>query len=304
MSERAGPVFLGGLAHSGKTQVRMVLDAHPELSMTRRTYLWDRFYGRFGDLADHRNLDRCLRAVTADRATSQLDPDPDRIRLDLAGHAPTYARLFGTLHAQHAARLGKPRWGEQLGGVERFADPIFAEFPAARMIHMIRDPRTEIAVGDGLMGTVGWYTARWIASAELAKRNLRRYGGRYRIVRYESLRTAPQDTMRALCDFLDLDLLPDIERAIASIWSESDAPTSSSSPVAARRGSRSATAFVERYAAADLRELAYPDTPGLPRSARDRLSYQLVDRPLNRAAMTAWRLLEGRTLAKPMRDSI
>ena len=38
-----GPIYLGGLAHSGKTPLRAALGAHPDVSLTRKTGLWDRF---------------------------------------------------------------------------------------------------------------------------------------------------------------------------------------------------------------------------------------------------------------------
>src|SRR6266536_1371779 len=60
MSDDRGPIYIAGLAHSAKTPLRAALAAHPDISMTRRTYMWGRFYGRFGDLTDERNAERCL----------------------------------------------------------------------------------------------------------------------------------------------------------------------------------------------------------------------------------------------------
>jgi hypothetical protein len=218
-----GPIFIGGRAHTGKTPVRIVLGAHPDISMTRRTHLWDRFFGRFGDLSEPRNLERCLETIAADPGAAQLHPDPDRIRRELLGGPATYARLFDLLHRHHAERLGKRRWGDQLGGVERFADAIFAGYPSARMIHMIRDPRRDAGRCRRRWAAVGWETARWLASARLAERNRRRYPGRYRVVRFESLVAAPDDTLRGLCAFLDERFEPSMQRAVATIGLGEDA---------------------------------------------------------------------------------
>lgn len=297
-----GPIFIGGLAHSGKTPVRIVLGAHPDISMTRRTHLWDRFFGRFGDLAEPRNLERCLETMLADPGAARLHPDPGRIRHELLGGPVTYTRLFGLLHRHHAERLGKRRWGDQLGGVERFADVIFAGFPSARMIHMIRDPRVDAGRGPRRRwGAVGWETGRWLASAELAERNLRRYPGRYRVVRSESLTGTPADTVRDLCGFLDEEFVPSMERVLATIGLREEADPAGDR-ARASRGSATAMAFVDRYAGQSLRALDYPATTGAWLSSRDRLSFTLVNRPLNRMSMTAWRLSEGRSMAMRLRS--
>jgi hypothetical protein len=295
-----GPIFIGGLAHSGKTPVRIVLGAHPDISMTRRTHLWDRFLGGFGDLAEPGNLERCLETMLADPGVAGLHPDPSRIRRELLGGPVTYARLFGLLHRHHAERLGKRRWGDQLGGVERFADTIFAGFPSARMIHMVRDPRVDAGRGPRRRwGAVGWETARWLASAQLAQRNIRRYPGRYRVVRSESLTAAPTDTIRDLCTFLDEDFVPSMERALATIGLPEEAATARDRVRASRA---TALAFVDRYAGQGLRAFDYPATTAAWLSTRDRLSFALVDRPLNRVSMMAWRLSEGRSMAKQVRN--
>src|SRR5688572_27430910 len=189
MSNANAPVFIGGLSGSGKTQLRMVVGAHPAISMTRRTYMWERYYRRFGDLRDPRHLDRCLSTMCVDPGVRQLAPDRARIEREFAGGPHRYALLFALFHRHHAERSGKQRWGDQLGFVERFADPIFESIPGACMVHMVRDPRERVVAGTRgvLLGKVGWETARWIRSAELARRNEHRYGASYLVVHYEDL---------------------------------------------------------------------------------------------------------------------
>ena len=218
MSRANGPIFIGGLSYSGKTPLRIILAAHPDLSLTRKTYLWDRYYGRFGDLRDPRALDRCLRTLEADRSLAALSIDPDAVRRGFASGPATYARLFGALHGQAAARLGTRRWGEQLGFVERYADRIFADFPEARMIHMIRDPRQRLAAMLDAQrprpGQLGWETAKWGRSAELAMRNQVRHPDGYRVVSYATLVDDSEATVRALCAFIGEDYVSEIAEEV------------------------------------------------------------------------------------------
>jgi len=289
MTAGRGPIFIGGLSHSGKTELRVALGTHPEISLTRRTYLWDRYYGRFGDLARAGHLDRCLAAMLRDEAVAALDPDPARIRRELTDGPATYARLFGLIHAHHAERLGKRRWGEQLGFIERFADPIFETFPTARMIHMVRDPRAragEVGTQHRRRGSAGWETARWLRSAELARRNRTRYPDRYRVVRYESLATQPEGTLRELCVFLDEGYLGSMGEALDDMIFD---------PIGGRAEAipgvmKAQAAFMDLAAADELPRFGYePSRPVM--TAREQIAFALVDRPLNRVTMTAWRTL-------------
>jgi hypothetical protein len=57
------PIFIGGLDNSGKTHLRLALSSHPEIAMTRRSYMWTRIYNRYGDLRQPENFERCLNAL-------------------------------------------------------------------------------------------------------------------------------------------------------------------------------------------------------------------------------------------------
>ncbi len=205
------PILIGGLAGSGKTELRQALEAHPEICMTRRTYLWPTYHGRFGDLDDRANLTRCLDVMLRDPHVQQLRPDVDRIRQELALTTPTYGRLFGLMHRHHAERVGARRWGEQLGSIVGFADEVFAAYPDARIIHLLRIPHHDPSVGawpPWRRGRLAREAARWAHSEWLARANLRRHGGRYRIVRDHELQTDPIGVLTDLCEFLGEQLHP------------------------------------------------------------------------------------------------
>jgi hypothetical protein len=216
------PIFVGGLSYSGKTQLRIVLAAHPALVLTRRSAMWDRHPGRYGDLASPEARVRCLAAVAADPAVAPLEPDVDRLRRELATGPASYGRLFGLVHAHAAARAGKRRWGEQLGSVERHAAAIFHGFPHARMVHLVRDPRDRAA--EALAGSsrrrrrLVAETDRWSRSAALARENADRFGSGYLVLTHEAFEADPMTTVRAVCAFLGEDFHPDMQwetRALA-----------------------------------------------------------------------------------------
>lgn len=219
MSASAGPVVIGGLSFCGKTPVRMILGAHPAMSMTRGTRMWDRYWGRFGDLRDPGALDRCLAAMAQDSGVGMLAPDFARVREDFLAGPPTYGALFAVVHGHAARRAGKPRWGDQLKRVERFADPLLAELPDARMLHLLRDPRDRVAAMSASrprrIGRLGWETAQSEASARIAARNERRYPGRYLVVPYEALVADPEATIASICRFVGEEFVAPMHEVLA-----------------------------------------------------------------------------------------
>lgn len=279
-----GPIFIGGLANSGKTELRLMLEVHPNLSLTRRTYMWTRFYQRFGDLAIHENFERCLTQMLQNKHIQALEPDVARIRSDFLQGKPTYAQLFGLIHSQYAARIGKPRWGDQLGSVERYATPIFEGYPTARMIQMVRNPRhiyeEAKARSHQRPGKVGWTMAAWLHSVRCASDNLCRFPNHYKIVTYERLMSQPEETLREVCEFIGEEYLPEMVN-------ESRVNLQSFSQVPAAEMSMRERAFVQQQAKSELLGLGYTlETNEF--SIRDRLLYLGLDWPINRAAMLAW----------------
>jgi Sulfotransferase family len=200
------PVFIAGPDRSGTTLMFALIASHPNISMVRRTNMWRYFHRRYGDLASARNLDRCLSDMTRYRRLHHLNPDAHRIRREFLQGEATYGRLFALFHEHHAARTGKRRWGDKSLHTEHYADRVFEEFPQARIIHMIRDPRDRYASVRKRHGRdlsrVGAATGRWLDSTRAGRRNQARFPDRYLIVRYEDLARDPEGTTRHVCSFI------------------------------------------------------------------------------------------------------
>lgn len=298
----AGPIFIGGLSFSGKTPLRLMLSSHPNLSMTRRTKMWPRYYGRYGDLGRPERLERCLADMLRSKHIQALDPDVERIRREFRQGEPTYGRLFALFHEHFAARAGKARWGDQLGFVESYVDPIFAAYPEARLIHMIRDPRERYAESvppdRRRRGKLGWDTARWLHSVGLAARGRRKYPGRYNVVCYERLAAQPEATLREICAFLGEAYTPamlTMEGAMRFGDEVDSAPhmaEGTEPPISAGD-----VAFTQLHARRALRDFGYALAP--PRLTLGQgLRYCAVEWPANLAGMIAWRTLEATPLAR------
>lgn len=254
--ERGAPVLLGGVAGTGKTRLGSLLSRHSRLSVTRKTYLWRDIYARHGDLSDPRNLSRCIDAALAVPGVQALNLDPAEVATRVAERPSTYAQVFDVIHGLHAEASGKARWCDQLGLVEAYAAPIFAELPGARFIHMVGDPRRS-RPRRRMLGVSGWDVGKWLTSMELAERNSARFGDRYLVLRHEDLLTDEEATLRVVCGFLH----EEVEEAMLAL------PPSSSS------------------------------TPPPERSRRS----GLLEWPVDRLALTAWRQIGERAIARQIR---
>ena len=275
-----GPIFIGGVSRSGKTLMRWILSSHPRIAISRRTEMWPSFHGRFGDLASTKNLERCLDTMLDRKQIAALAPDVDRLRRDFRHGATTYARLFALIHEQYAERSGKPRWGDQTGSIERYADQLMAAYPGARVIQMIRDPRDRYAAllgrGRKLPGALGRATADWLGSVGLADRNRLRYPDACTFVRYESLVGSPEETMRRVCTFVGEAFEPamlqmrGVRRYDAERATSRDGIPISTTHVGRYRDllSRRDLAFIQAVAGRSMLALDYPPDPIRPDHGR------------------------------------
>lgn len=246
-----GPVFITGLSHSGKTPLRLALESSGEIVITRKTYLWPKYSGRFGDLADADNLRRCLDTILSDPGVGRLDPDRQRIAAAFAEGSPTYTRLFASIHADHASRAGIRRWGDQLGSAERFADAILGDLPDAVFLHLVRNPGERAAFVSHAPGLLGWETRKWIDSVRRASSNATRHPGRYYVIAYETMARDPVGTLETICDQVDVCFSDRMLTALrAGLSSKSHA-----APIGARGG-----AYVARRAGREMSLLGYSET--------------------------------------------
>jgi hypothetical protein len=215
MKTSAQPIFIGGLDRCGKTTLRAFLVSLPNICIPAvGSNMWTYFYGQFGDLSKNENFERCLKAMLHYKHVRFLKPDADQIRREFKLGEQTYGRLFGIFLEQFARREGKTRWGEQTGLIERYADIVFKAYPQGRMIHMIRDPRDRYAASLKLWpkgkGRAGGATARWLYTSALAKRNLKKYPGQYKVVRFEDLVRDPESTLQDICSFIGEEYTPNM----------------------------------------------------------------------------------------------
>ncbi|MBI5839274.1 MAG: sulfotransferase [Chloroflexi bacterium] len=298
------PIFIGGLDRCGKTTLRAFLVSHPNISIPAvGSNMWTYFYGQFGDLGNPENFERCLTAMLRYKHVRFLKPDADQIRREFWRGPLTYGRLFALFHQQHAMREGKPRWGEQTGLIERYVDVIFKAYPEARVLHMIRDPRDRYAASLKLWpngrGRAGGAAARWLYTTALARRNLKKYAGRYQVIRFEALVREPEATLQGISQFIGEEYfsqmlsMPGAPEHRAKLLHGTDADAGDSPLSDAHIGlylqslSKQELAFIQDISKSSLRDFGYIVEP-IRFTPSEALTYSAIHWPSNLVRMAAW----------------
>jgi hypothetical protein len=303
-----GTIYIAGASYSGKTQLRLMLSAHPNILITRRTYMWRQFYNQYGFLGDPENLDTCLNAILASKHIQVLNPDPERIRQEFNKGTPEYARLFSIIHQQYVTRFGKKRWGNQHKSIEDDVDLIFASEPSAVVIHMVRHPFDR--VGESVSqaqyrkGRVGLETTLWRKSSQMALRNQKRYPDRYLVLQCEQLFAFPKRTLQDICDFLGetfnpamLEIEGLLEMGVAVSGSNTSGKMTSSQKIGESQMvlSHAEQSFIQSLASVEMGALGYRKIEHQP-SFLNWIKYLLVEYPFNLAGATLWDIWRRRKL--------
>lgn len=301
------PIFVAGLDRSGTSLIYAFLSSHPNISMVRRTNMFRYFYQRYGDLSDPDNFERCLDTMIHYKRIVKLHPDPDRIREDFQAGERTYGRLFALFHEHNAERAGKQRWGDKSLYIERFIPNIFREYPDAKILHMMRDPRDRYASVKKRYGAdrgrVGAATGKWRYSGLLAKQNEDNYPRNYIVVTYESLVERPEETLKQISTFIGEQYSPEMlsmqgAPKLRDMGGNSSFDRFEPGEISTKSVGRYRSAltsgeilFIQLYASRLLQVYGYT-IEEIDLSFRDRVHFDIIDRPANLARMVSWLIRE------------
>jgi hypothetical protein len=204
-ARRSPAVFVVGMNRSGTTLLRMMLDAHPELTIPPETHFVPdlikatrepdataedalaamksaREWGDFG-FSDEEMLGR-LRALPA------IKPGP----------------AVRTFYEAYMEQQGKPRWGEKTPTYVQKMRLIQRALPEARFVHVIRDGRdVALSVLDRTVRelTTTDVARRWRKKITKAREDAPKLE-HYTEIRYEDLILDTEPVLRRVCEFIDL----------------------------------------------------------------------------------------------------
>lgn len=212
------PLFIGACPRSGTTLLRSMLDNHPDLAMPAETDfvipLWKLRAG-FGDLREEANRRAVARWVFREeghggtRLRAGRVSRKEAIRRVVAA-PPTLGSLIEACFGVYAGAHGKRRWGDKRPAYAGRLAMLFALFPDAQFVNVVRDPRAAVASqlplgwGEGDLALAA-AAVRWENSIGRVDAHAARLRPDQLLdVRYEDLVGDPAATLAAVCAFARL----------------------------------------------------------------------------------------------------
>jgi hypothetical protein len=182
------PIFVVGTMRSGSTVFRLILDAHPRISISEET-------GFMGAVAATKQIPNWHHGRGWFQRIGWAEDELDaRLR-----------EFWSGLFERHARAQGKQRWGEKTPFHSRHIAQMAAVFPDAVFVAIVRHPG---AVVHSLMRKFHYElpdaAAYWDSTnKEILRRGLELGDDRFALLRYEDLVQHPEETLRELMDWLD-----------------------------------------------------------------------------------------------------
>ena len=204
MITAAPPLFVVGSGRSGTSLLRAMLNAHPNLHLTHEASFYldprgDRLAddGRAWFERYSRSFSFAFLGVSRSEVTDQLD----------GVATPTRRDAVAAVMRAAAAQRGKTRFGDKTPAHAQQLTTIAAEFPGARIVQVVRDPRGVVSS----LAVMPWATSSHGLNAFFAAQQVKAIGrfagsgGAVCTIRLEDLVVHPEDEMRRVLAFVGED---------------------------------------------------------------------------------------------------
>ena len=208
---RRDPVpFVVGMNRSGTTLLRMMLDAHPQLTIPPETHFVPALIKACKEPGA--TPEDALEAMKSAREWGDFGFSDVEMLTRLRATNMRPGPAVRTFYQAYMDQQGKPRWGEKTPTYVQRMRLIERALPEARFVHVIRDGRdVALSVLDRTVRdlTAADVARRWtkkITKARQAAPRLRHYTE----VRYEDLIGDTEPILRRVCEFIKLDFDPEM----------------------------------------------------------------------------------------------
>lgn len=233
------PVFIIGGSRTGSEMLKTMLSASPELNFTDELYVlcpwWlhkdlrSNLRERVGDMTSANAVNDVIDLVFSGVlygwtwSVAEQELDKDLLREELLKRPVTVESILTAVLAVNARLRDKPRAGAKFPVHYSYAQELLNWYPDCRLIHTTRDPRAVYAsqankyikAGDRISRRIvercRQFThiniqVAWTAEIHRRLQSLENY----RLVRYEDVVANPEERIRELCRFLDVQFVPEM----------------------------------------------------------------------------------------------
>jgi len=193
------PIFVVGNGRSGTTLMELMLSAHPRIYICHETAFYTWFRGEISRGPFEVFLKHYSKTVNF----RWLRLRPEDILARLPSPLPRIEawRALEEIMRQKSASLGRVRYGDKSPTHTWHLPRIYRDFPDARVIAMVRDPRGEAAS----LSRMPWGCYKDFPNCfnnELARRAIQRQSDKLIVVRLEDLQADPRLQMERVLEFV------------------------------------------------------------------------------------------------------
>jgi Sulfotransferase family len=206
---RRDPVpFVVGMNRSGTTLLRMMLDAHPQLTIPPETHFVPAVIKACREPGA--TPEDALAAMKSAREWGDFGFSDEEMLGRLRATKMRPGQAVRTFYQAYMEQQGKSRWGEKTPTYVQRMPLIERALPEARFVHVIRDGR-DVAL------SVLDRTVRDLTAADVARRWQKKIAKarndapklhHYMELRYEDLILDTEPVLRRVCEFIKLDFDP------------------------------------------------------------------------------------------------
>lgn len=206
------PIFIIGTERSGTNLLRLILNAHSHIAIPHPPHIMKNLFALeplYGDLSGDVRFRRLVRDVVT---LVRLHAYPWEVKLDeekilRAARERSLIGVFFSVYDHYRALVGKERWGCKSTFMIYHVARIRRLCPSAKFIYMVRDGRdVAVSARQSIFNHYGMYDiARlWRDEQKIGISWLQALSSRdLFLLKYEDLIGRPQETVRALCLFLN-----------------------------------------------------------------------------------------------------
>jgi hypothetical protein len=197
------PFFIVGCGRSGTTLLRTMLSQHPQVAIPLESlFIIDYLRARPKPAFSLQKLMACEYELVE----WGLEVVPD----DLKG-CVTAKELVDRVHELYMRKHGKTIWGQKTPRFVRYGELLKANYPQAKFIHLIRDPRAVVSslIRSNVHQSNAYFAARrWLKDVKAGLALKEEYPADVLEVRYEDLVSKPEGILQQVCAFLGLSFDP------------------------------------------------------------------------------------------------
>ncbi len=204
-ARRLPAVFVVGMNRSGTTLLRMMLDAHPELTIPPETHFVPDLIKAVREPGA--TPEDALAAMKSAREWGDFGFTDEQMLARLRGLPKLRpGPAVRTFYEAYMEQQGKPRWGEKTPTYVQKMRLIQRALPEARFVHVIRDGRdVALSVLDRTVRdlSAGDVARRWRKKILKAREDAPQLE-HYTEIRYEDLILDTEPVLRRVAEFIDL----------------------------------------------------------------------------------------------------